>query len=128
MTPEMLSGSYSLEFYYHARGDHIGVLNVFARQIDSAYNELLWYHSAKFNQTINSWTKVAVNVNQDANFKVSVRSRSKLWTLLQRAMIRALRHQQASADGEVLVFYLASSLQDYLAFELSFPITTFIVH
>ena len=72
LSTDMLeSGKWEIEFYYHATGNHIGVLNVFVKAQNSNYHRLVWYYTAKFNSTVSAWTRAVIAIEETSNFQVS---------------------------------------------------------
>lgn len=69
-TDNLRPGRYSIEFWFHARGDGIGGLNVYTRKADSQFNRLIWYYSKRFNGSATEWTSASVEVNQQTTFQV----------------------------------------------------------
>lgn len=70
ISPVLESGTYSIQFFYHAEGNGVSALSIHTRGESSPFAKRVWYHTAKFNGTITEWTQVRVEVSQVTAFHV----------------------------------------------------------
>jgi len=69
-TSDLEPGKYTVNFWYHAKGEP-GGLTVSTRASGSEFTNRIWSYSMSFNGEQPVWTEVTVQIDRESSFRVS---------------------------------------------------------